>query len=331
MAKESKQLNGNHLASAVIVRSVKNRSLPEAVMEILEKLQWRQIVTPNVSVVIKLNLCEFHKDKVKNSNTSNELIEAVCRVLQQQTPNITLVESHSYRAPAEITFKNSGIYELVKRLGVQLVNLSKAPTREVGIPLLGPMPEILLDADVFITLPKLKTHALTYFTGALKNQWGCIPAYDRIALHHSLDWLIFELNRLLKPKLCLMDGIIGMEDRGPTNGKPRRLDIILGSRDPVALDATAMRLVGLQPEKAKHLVLAAEQGLGKFKANEISVDMNFQRDWVDFAPAKLDWAVASMNYLTRYRWFRNYILGVNWIFYPTKHLVNFLRKIGIVR
>jgi uncharacterized protein (DUF362 family) len=180
-------------------------------------------------------------------------------------------------------------------------------------------------------MPKLKTHALTYFTGSLKNQWGCIPRHDRIAIHHSLDRGIVQLNELLKPKLCIMDGIIGMDDRGPTNGRPRPLDIILGSADPVALDATAMRLVGLDPTRARHVVLAYEAKQGKFAKDEIELDMNFEKYWEDFKPAHLDWAIRGMNYMTRFRWFREYILSVNWIFYPTKWLVNILRKIGIVR
>src|SRR5438105_8856215 len=98
------------------------------------------------------------------------------------------------------------------------------------------MPSVLLEADVFITLPVLKTHSLTYFTGALKNQWGCVPHYNRILLHKWLDPLLVSLQSLLRPELAIMDGIVGMEGRGPVNGKPRRLDLALASRDAVALD-----------------------------------------------------------------------------------------------
>ncbi|MBI2035401.1 MAG: DUF362 domain-containing protein [Candidatus Liptonbacteria bacterium] len=317
--------------SRVVVRSTKNEGVEGAVRSILEKLNWKEIVKPSARVVIKLNLCEFDAKKVCNANTDPKVIYALVGKLKGQTKNITLVEAHSYRAPAEAAFKSTKIYELADKLGVKVVNLSKSQARDVGNKLLGPMPEIVLDADVFITMPKLKTHALTYFTGSLKNQWGCVPRHDRIALHHSLDSLIVDINGLLKPKLCIMDGIIGMDDRGPTNGRPRSLDIILGSTDPVALDATAMRLVGLDPNKAKHVTLAYAAKQGSFKEEEIELDMDFMRDWADFKPAHLDWAIRTMNHMTRYRWFRDYVLSVNWIFYPTKLLVNILRKMGIVR
>lgn len=317
--------------ATIVVRTVKNRDLVLVTREALERLDWHAIVPSGSKVVIKVNLCSPYPEHITCADTSPALIEAVCTVLQDKTPNIALVEAHSYRYPAEIAFENAGIYSLGEKLGIRVVNLSKEPCRDVGNQLLGPLPEVLLDADVFINMPTLKTHALTYFTGAIKNLWGCVPRFDRIALHHSLDQLLVDLNGILKPRLCVMDGIVGMEGRGPTNGRPRRLDLVLASRDPVALDATAMRLVGLDPSKSRHVVMAHEAGQGAFHESEITVDSDVQRDWTDFEPAKLDWAVDWMNRLTKYNWFREHILGVDAIFYPTKRLVGFLRTVGIVR
>jgi uncharacterized protein (DUF362 family) len=317
--------------SKVMVRSVKNRIIVQAVREILEGLNWKEIISPNSKVAIKLNLNTPEPNKLVSANTSPQLGEALCEVLHERTQDIALVESHSYRYQAELAFKNTGIYAIGEKLGVRVVNLSTEPCRDVGNDLLGPLPEILLDADVIITMPVIKTHALTYFTGSIKNQWGCVPRFDRIALHHALDQLLVDLNGILKPRLSIMDGIVGVEGRGPTNGKPRRLDLVLGSTDLVALDATAMRIVGLDPLKCRHLVMAFESGQGMFYENDIELDMNVARDWADFEEAKLDWAVDSMNRLTRFKWFREHILGVNAIFYPTKALVKVLRKVGIVR
>ncbi len=317
--------------SKVIVRSVRDCPIDAAVRAILQALDWEAIVRPQAKVAIKLNLNTPEPAKVASANTSPQLAEAVCRAFLDRTPHVALVESHSYRYPAQLAFDNTGITAIGRKLGVAVVNLSEQPCRDVGHPLLGPMPEILLDADVFVTLPVVKTHALTYFTGAIKNQWGCVPRYDRIALHYALDQLLVDLNGLLKPRLAIMDGIVGVEGRGPTNGKPRRLDIVLGSTDPVALDAAAMRLVGLEPRKCRHVVMAHKAGQGCFEANDIDLDIDVARDWPPFEEAKLDWAVDWMNRLTRYDFFRNRILGVNAIFYPTKALVGVLRKVGIVR
>jgi uncharacterized protein (DUF362 family) len=317
--------------SMVIVRSTKDRPLTQVVRAVMDALRWREIVAPGARVVAKLNLNTPEIGKLESANTSPDLAASLCEVLLERTRNVTLVESHSYRYPAELAFENTGIYRVARQLGVSVVNLSTERCRDVGNTLLGPMPEILLDADVFVTLPVIKTHALTYFTGAIKNQWGCVPRYDRIALHYALDQLLVDLNALLKPRLCIMDGLVGVDGRGPTNGKPRRLDLVLGSRDAVALDATAMRLVGLDPRKCRHLVMAHQAGQGDFEESMIALDIDVERGWQPFEEAKLDWAVDWMNRLTRHRFFRERILGVNAIFYPTKALVGMLRKVGIVR
>lgn len=317
--------------TVVAVRSAREKELEAVVLDVLEALNWKDVVTPDASVVIKLNLNTAEADKVESANTSPELTEALCRVLQTRTQNITLVEAHAYRNSAEEAFAASGTYGVAERTGVKIVNLSKVPSRDVGIEMLGPLPEILLDADVFITMPVVKTHALTYFTGSLKNQWGCVPRFDRIALHYGLDGLLVDLHRILKPKLCIMDGLIGVEGRGPTNGKPRTLGVVLGSRDGVALDATAARLVGLEPAKCRHLVLAGEAGLGSFKADEIDFDSDIQPDWEPFEAAKTDWAIAGMNSLTKYAFFRRYFLEVEPVFRAGKATVNALRRVGVVR
>src|SRR5205823_7592570 len=120
-----------------------------------------------------------------------------------------------------------------------------------------------------------KTHATTVFTGALKNQWGCIPRYDRILLHKYLHELIGDINKFRPVTLALMDGLVGMQGRGPINGYPINLDVLLASRDPVALDATAMRLIGLEPATARHLVHAHRIGLGAIDPAAIEVDGPF--------------------------------------------------------
>lgn len=315
----------------VVVRSVRNRSVFEATQSLMEGCHWQEIVSPNASVVIKLNLNTADSTKVQSANTSPELIEAVCCVLKMRTQDITLVEAHAYRNPAEQAFEATGIYGIAERTGVKVINLSHEPCRDIGLRELGPLPEILLDADVFMTMPVVKTHALTYFTGSLKNQWGCVPRYDRIALHWGLDNFLVDLHRVLKPKLCIMDGIVGVEGRGPTNGKPRRLDIILGSTDGVALDTTAMRLVGLDPTQSRHVRLAFESGLGDFEKDQITIDSDIEPDWKPFEPAQLDWAVAWMNRWSKYKWFRRYILEPEPIFKAGKWVTNVLRNIGIVR
>ncbi len=318
--------------SKVILRGVTPASLSAATRECLELCEWEQVVGRDSTVVIKPNLCSAVPGKWEMSDTDPALTAAVCEVLQSKTKRIYICESDHLRHKAHEAFEISGYRAMAKRQGVELVNLTESPWMPVPCEPVGEieLPRLLLEADVFITLPVLKTHALTYFTGALKNQWGCLPQYDRILLHRYLDPLLATLHRVLQPKLAVMDGIMGMEGRGPTNGKPRRLDVILASRDAVALDAAAMRLVGLEPQRARHVVLAAEQGLGRIHAQDIEVEGDWGRHATQFEPAVLDWAVAAMNYMSRYRWFVRGALETDYIFYPVRALVQVLRRVGVV-
>jgi uncharacterized protein (DUF362 family) len=318
------------MRSRVAVLSSRSRSVLDCMRGILEELEWKNHIAEGASVVIKPNLSWPGKDKAPYANTSSAVLDALIKVLLERTESIIVGESDGTRFSVDECFEASGYAEIIARNRVRWVNFSKAPSEPVGLPMLQgfELPVDLIRCDAFVTLPKLKTHALTYFTGALKNQWGCIPRYDRILLHKQLDELIVELNSLLKPTLSIMDGILAMEGRGPVNGRKVELNLLMGSRDPVALDASAMRLVGLDPQKARHVVLAAEKGLGKFSNEEIDLAGD-PCEQFKIEPAKLERTVRLMNSLTRYPFFTKYILLNNTIFKLGKGAVAVLRRFGL--
>lgn len=318
--------------STVVLRSASAKPVGEAVRECLQDCGWEDAVPRGAVVVVKPNLCTTVQEKLEMSNTDPRITEAVCEALVTRTDRVYVVEADNLRQTAEEAFEISGYPKFARRLGVQLVNLTRVPWQKVqSEPVPMELPKLLLDADVFITLPVLKTHALTYFTGALKNQWGCVPQRDRILLHRYIDGLLVSLQRILHPALTIMDGIIAMEGRGPVSGKPRRMDLLLASRDAVALDAAAMRLVGLEPERARHVAMAARQGLGRMAAEEILLDGPWQEHRTEFDPAIFDIALRAMNYMSRYRWFVRNALERDVVFEPVRALVQALRKARIIQ
>ena len=316
----------------VVMRSVLGQSMAEVVRECLELCDWEHLIARDAAVVLKPNLCTIVPDQMEKSNTDIALTRAVCEILLTRTKRIYIGEADHLRRTMGEAFEITGHVQMAKELGIQLVNFSEVPRVKVPCDPIGEieMPRLLLEADAFITLPVLKTHALTYFTGSLKNQWGCVPQHNRILLHKHLDPLLASLPRMLRPKLSIIDAIVAMEGRGPVNGEPRRLDLILVGEDAVAVDATAMRLVGLQPAKARHLVIAAEQGLGRIKDEQIEIDGNWAAHSTRFKPGNMDWAIASMLFMSQYPWFVKYILEKNYVFYPIRSFVKLLRKVGVV-
>lgn len=318
--------------SRVVLRRVQRHDVGEAVGQCMDACSWEDLVPRGATVVIKPNLCTAVPSAAAASNTDPEIAAAVCERLRSRTSRVIIGESDGLRQTADEAFEVSGYVEIARRLGVSLVNFSRSPWVPVRCAPAGDveLPKVLIEADVFVTLPVLKTHALTYFTGALKNQWGCLPQYNRILLHKHLDPLLVTLQEVLAPRLSIMDGVVGMEGRGPANGKPRRLDVVLASRDAVALDAAAMRLIGLDPMRARHVVLAAERGLGRMASDEIELDGPWLAHATRFEPAVLDSAIAAMNYMSRYRWFVKYALEKDYIFYPVRAFVQTLRRLGVV-
>lgn len=135
----------------------------------------------------------------------------------------------------------------------------------------------VLANDGLISLPKLKTHGLTRLTGAVKNQFGCIPGVLKGEFHVKLPQvedfarMLVDLNRLLRPRLFVMDGIMAMEGNGPRGGQPRKMRVLLFSTDPVALDATVCRLVNVQPQEVPTLRYGQEAGLGTYSSEHIDV------------------------------------------------------------
>ncbi len=135
----------------------------------------------------------------------------------------------------------------------------------------------VLDADGVVSLPKLKTHGLEKFTGCVKNQFGCIPGVLKGEYHVRLPdaWdfgkMLIDLSRFINPRLYIMDGIEAMEGNGPRNGRPRKTNMLLFSVDPVALDATVVRLIGLNPEYVPTIKYGSEFGAGTYDEEDIEV------------------------------------------------------------
>ena len=268
------------------------------VVKALEFLEWQRLVPKNARVFIKPNLT--WPDPLPGVTTTPEAIEAVVAVLKEQTSNISIGESdggyHSYQA--EEAFQGHNLYQIGKRYGARIVNLSKDKSETITMTIAGrlmtfTLPHILLhETDVFITMPVPKTHVMTGVSLAFKNQWGCLPSPMRLREHHEFDRKILAINRALKTKLSILDGTYFLDGAGPMTGDTIRMNLLIASDDPGAASAVACSVMGIDPDTIRHFRLARKEGM--FPASLDEVDMNqpldsFQQQQFRMKRAALDW------------------------------------------
>lgn len=122
------------------------------------------------------------------------------------------------------------------------------------------------EVDVVISVPKLKTHGLMRYTGAVKNLFGTVPGVTKFGYHVKLQStdrfadMLLDLVSFVRPALTVMDAVVGMDGDGPAGGQPFPIGAILAGVDPVALDVAALELVGHRPESVPTVERAIHRG-----------------------------------------------------------------------
>lgn len=202
--------------------------------------------------------------------TTSRVVEDMVHVLKDQgIDNITIGEGLTLfnpkdrETPAE-AFEGLGYGILGKRYGVKFVNVHERPFEKVD---LGDGIELKFNADILrsdfvVNLPVLKTHAQTVVSLGIKNLKGMLHVSSRKRCHSAdpakdLHFHVARLADKLPPSFTLLDGIYTLE-RGPAfDGKVKRSNILVASRDILSADLVGARVLGIDPSAVPHLVHAA--------------------------------------------------------------------------
>lgn len=221
-------------------------------------------------VLVKANMISGHAPE-KCVTPHPALVESVCRALLDMGCEPFIGDSPGME-PFSRVARASGLAEVGEKLGV--------PVRELLRPVVCPpnarrvnkrleLSADALEADAIVSLPKLKTHCQMRVTLAVKNLFGVVPGTRKAQWHYAVGLdrerfadVLLDILVSLPPVLSIVDGVMGMEGRGPSNGKPRFFGLIAASDDAVALDAALCRMVGLPPEDYAVTAAALRRGVG---------------------------------------------------------------------
>lgn len=250
-------------------------------------------VSPGDRVLLKVNLLSRALPE-RAVTTHPEFVRAVIRAAKAAGGVVTVGDSPggpNTAGAVRHVWEDSGIGSVCAEESVDLVLFDDDCVRVEDVPgalysafTLG---RAVAETDVLITLPKFKTHGFMMFTGAVKNLFGCIPGLDKAQYHlkvpdrDDFGSMLVDLLLACRPRLAIMDAVVGMEGEGPAGGTPRQVGALLASEDCVALDVVASAMAGLDPMEVYSNKAAAARGLGPSGIDAVNV---IGADWRDLSP-----------------------------------------------
>jgi uncharacterized protein (DUF362 family) len=255
------------------------KNVDDAIKKSLDLIDFK--FEKNKKVLIKPNLVVEKSQNPEATVTNKAIIEAVCKILKENNCKIFIGES-SFTDTSNC-FRAYGLDRLAKKYNAKLIifeqdKLVKISNPNAKILHSFPISKTLKNMDLIINMPKLKTHLLMKYTGAIKNLYGVIPGGLKQRLHNqakgerNFSNLLLDIYESIHPRLNIMDGIIGMEGQGPTSGNPVRSELILCSKNALALDMACARLIGVNPNKVYYLRYALKRKIyPSFKFNLVGM------------------------------------------------------------
>ncbi len=243
-----------------------------AVCAHFQALELCHLIRPEQKIVIKPNLI-MKRNPQDAATTHPALVEAVIRQLQQLgAQDITIAESGGglYTEPLlRGLYQTCGMAEVARRTGVKLnfdtgsrqIDGDGQITRHFTV--INPV----ADADLIVNICKLKTHCMTYLSGAVKNLFGCVPGLMKPELHmrypekEDFCRMLLDLSAALPRVISFIDAVEAMEGDGPTGGRKKQVGLTLCSADRYALDLAATAVLGVKPAQVVTVRQSIERGL----------------------------------------------------------------------
>jgi uncharacterized protein (DUF362 family) len=237
-----------------------------------------QFVKAGEKIILKPNVL-IGSSPDKCVCTHPAVFKAVGKLFQEAGASLTCGDSPGFGGTT-FSMRMAGLKQVAEELRIPIADFSKGTAVMHPEALLVKrfvIADTVLAADGLVSLPKLKSHGFMRMTGAVKNQFGCVPGFFKNQQHAKTSdpddfaTMLVDLCTLVRPRLYIMDAVMAMEGNGPRSGNPRKLGVLLVSSDPVALDAVACKLISLNPAFVPTLEPGERAGLGTYHEENIEV------------------------------------------------------------
>jgi uncharacterized protein (DUF362 family) len=223
-------------------------------------------VKPGQRVLLKPNLLTGARP-TKECVTRPEIVECVAQLVKEAGGKPFFGDSPAFGSAMGVA-KNNGYLPMMERISLPVVEFhgQRYATESESFDTLLLSKEAM-NADVVINLPKVKSHVQLTMTLGVKNLFGCVPGKMKAWWHMSagkdankFGEMLVATAKAIDPDLTIIDGIIGHEGNGPSNGEPRELGVLGASANVFALDAAMLELLNVDASLVP--TAAAAQRLG---------------------------------------------------------------------
>ena len=265
--------------SIVRCENYEQRNVDNAVQKSLELIGGLdRFVKPGDKVLLKVNLL-MPRPPEKGVTTHPAVIEALAKLAKGIGAKPIIGDSSMWMTKQAL--RVCGVDGVAAQIGAESVNLDSYTPVEIENPDGVMLKKIhvaglIRDVDVIISVPKLKVHELTMFTGAVKNMFGIIPGRAKSDIHKKASSpskfcdALLDINSIATPDLAVMDGVVSVEGSAGI-GRTRKMGVILASSNSIALDTVASALVGYDPDRLPLNKAARRRGLKGASLSEIEI------------------------------------------------------------
>ena len=274
-----------------VIRCQSFNDVKEAMFEVLEKYKDLLPSSNDAKILLKPNL-NANMNALTGNTTDLRILSAVIQYLKENGyTNIVIGEgtnSGYYRNKIGVISRLK-VDQLARHYGVNVKDLNYSETHEIDFArgVKAQVAKECLEADLFINIPKLKTHFEVGMSVCLKNLMGCLVGQEnKKKTHQNLAENILRINQVVRPHFHIVDALIAMEGLGPTRGTPIRMDAILIGTDPYLIDLACAKIAGFHYKEVRTLKLAEQNELLTAEHHRFVESLDLGKIKKSFTPPK---------------------------------------------